>query len=91
MLEVHVQIGNLVYHLDKIRIHWHTKTAKIRTHWHSKKAEKATLPSGTSLAFICPKVPPPRVATEARISTVGPLTSHQPETVKYSLQKSTQV
>ncbi len=48
----------LVYHLDKVRTHWHTKTAKIRTHWHTKKAEKDTHSSSTSLAFICSKLPP---------------------------------
>ncbi len=43
MLEVY----KLVYHLGK-----------IRTHWHTKKAEKDTHFSGTSLAFICSKLPP---------------------------------
>ncbi len=49
----------LGYHLGKIRTHWHTKTPKIRTHWHTKKAEKDTHSSGTCLAFIYPKLPPP--------------------------------
>ncbi len=62
MLEVYT----LVYHLGKIRTHWHTKPAKIRTDWHTKKAEtceKDTHSSGTSLAFIYPKLPPPGVST----------------------------
>ncbi len=49
----------LVYHLGKIRTHWHTKTAKSRTHWHTKKAEKDTLSSGMSLPYICPNLLPP--------------------------------
>ncbi len=48
----------LVYHLGKIRTHWHTKTTKIRTQWHTKMAEKDTHSSGTSL----PKLPPRDVA-----------------------------
>ena len=58
----------LVYHLSKIRTHWHTKTAKITTYWHTKRAEKDTHSGQRHVPSIhLPQVTPRGVMLSSRI------------------------